>query len=528
MKIRTISIFCVITLFFSVASWRIYDIALNSDVTAAGQYTTSSLTVWEPRGNIYDRNGNKLVGTQNRYVAAVSPNLSTINEINKKLGKAATTALEMLSGGKPTVIDATADFSCDESILFRVPVRYSTDQLAAHLIGYADLSGHGVTGVELAYDDLLTAEEPVTVTYTVDATGRPLSGVEPAVSGTTDVKTGVILTIDSALQKIAEQAAPDLGTGTVIIMDPSSGDILAMASVPDYSPLNVAASLNNSSAPLVNRALASYNVGSVFKILVAAAALDGGVSAQFENTCTGSVKIGENLFGCHEYGGHGTIDMKKALCGSCNPYFISLAERIGGEKILTLCENLGFGTKRAIANNLFTAESTLPKKETVTAQPAALANFAFGQGELLLTPVDVAVMTAMIANGGYAVTPKAVGGVMLADGGVKEYYTDKPRRVISENAAKSVAEMMCAVVSEGTGGAAMPNVGGAGGKTATAEAGYKVDDQKVNQCWFSGFYPAENPKYVITVVGENGESGAKTAAPVFKRVCDGIYEAGIA
>ena len=87
---------------------------------------------------------------------------------------------------------------------------------------------------------------------------------------------------------------------------------------------------------------------------------------------------------------------------------------------------------------------------------------------------------------------------------------------------------MCAVVSEGTGGAAMPNVGGAGGKTATAEAGYKVDDQKVNQCWFSGFYPAENPKYVITVLGENGESGAKTAAPVFKRVCDAIYEAGIA
>ncbi|MBQ2420771.1 MAG: hypothetical protein II284_05150, partial [Clostridia bacterium] len=115
MKIRTISIFCVITLFFSVASWRIYDIAANSDVTAAGQYTTSSLTVWEPRGNIYDRNGNKLVGTQNRYVAAVSPNLSTINEINKKLGNAAPSALEMLSGGKPTVIDATADFSCDES-----------------------------------------------------------------------------------------------------------------------------------------------------------------------------------------------------------------------------------------------------------------------------------------------------------------------------------------------------------------------------------------------------------------------------
>ncbi len=528
MKIRAVSLFCVITLLFSVATWRIYDIISTSDKAVGGQYTTSKLTVCEIRGNIYDRNGNKLVAAQSRYVAAVSPNISTVKEINEKLGETAQAALEALSGGRPTIIEATADFSCDESILFRVPVRYSKNQLAAHLIGYADLSGHGMTGIEYAYDDLLTADEEVSVTYTVDATGRSLSGVEPIVSGTTDIKTGVVLTVDSTLQKIAEQAAPDLGKGAVIIMDPSNGEILAMSSVPDYSPLNVAASLDNSSAPLVNRAAASYNVGSVFKILVAAAALDSGVSAQFTNTCTGSVQIGENAFGCHEYAGHGTVDMKAALCGSCNPYFISLAERAGGEKILTLCEKLGFGEERTLANNFFTAKSTLPKSETLTAQPAALANFAFGQGELLLTPVDVAVMTALIANGGYAVTPSVVSGVMLADGSVNEYYTDKPRRIITESAAKKVAEMMCAVVSEGTGAAAMPALCGAGGKTATAEAGYKVDGKKVNQCWFSGFYPAENPKYVITAVGENGESGAKTAAPVFKRICDGIYEAGIA
>ena len=142
----------------------------------------------------------------------------------------------------------------------------------------------------------------------------------------------------------------------------------------------------------------------------------------------------------------------------------------------------------------------------------------------MLTPIDVAVMTAMIANGGYRVSPRLVSGIMLADGSISEYMSESPQRVISKRSADTVAEMMTAVISSGTGSSAAPTYLSAGGKTATAEAGYKSDGKAVNQCWFSGFYPRENPEYVITVLAENGLSGSKTAAPVFKLVCDGIYE----
>ncbi len=528
MKKRTISIFTAVSLLFSVASWRIYDTVRTSDIPTAGDYTAYVLRLPEIRGNIYDRDLRKLVGVQTKYVAAVSPNVSTVNEINRKLGASSDAALELLKSGKPAFIEATADFKSEESLLFELPVRYSENQLAAHLIGYADMSGHGMVGIERAYDSLLTSDNGVTVTYTVDATGRPLSGVAPSVSGTTDIKTGVILTLDSEIQKTAEQAASGLPSGAVVVMDAANGDILAMCSTPAYSPLEVGASLNDSATPLVNRALSAYNVGSVFKILVASAALDSGISQFYQNTCTGSVQIGENVFGCSEHSGHGTVDMRAALSVSCNPYFISLASAVGGDEILELCKNLGFGDTRSLANGISSAAGTLPKASTLSLQPAALANFAFGQGDLLLTPVDVAVMTSMIANGGYAVKPRVVSGVMLADGSVTKYHTDKQRRVINETVANTVADMMRAVVLDGTGAAAMPENGGAGGKTATAEAGYTANGKKVNQCWFSGFYPAENPRYVITVLGENGVSGGSTCAPVFASICNSLYKLGIA
>lgn len=527
MKKRAISLFTVVTLLFSLSSWRIYDIISSADTAVLSQQMSYTLTVVEPRGNIYDRNMRKLVATQSKYIAAVSPNVSTVNEINRKLGDSATAALELLKSGKPSAIEVTSDFSAEESILFSVPVRYSDDQLASHIIGYTDASGHGVTGLEYAFDDLLSSEDAVKVTYTVDATGRPLSGVAPIVSGTTDIKTGIVLTLDSAVQKAVEQAAPELGTGAVVVMDAENGDILAMSSVPDYSPLNVSASLENSSSPLINRALSAYNVGSVFKILVAAAAVESGVSPSYSYNCTGNVKIGSNVFNCHESGGHGVIDMTSALSGSCNPYFISVAQKTGGDRILSLCRSLGFGERRAFADGLSAAAGTLPNADTLKSQPAALANFAFGQGDLLLTPVDVAVMTAMAANGGYAVTPRLVSGVVMSDGSLYGYRSIKPERVISEKTALSVKKMMCAVVSDGTGLAAMPDSGGAGGKTATAEAGYKIDGKKVNQCWFSGFYPADNPRYAITVLGENGQSGSATCAPVFKQICDSLNQLGM-
>ena len=524
MKKRVVALFIAVTLMFITSSWRIYDIVSDADLSAASSQMSYKLTVTSPRGNIYDRNLKKLVSQQSRCVAAVPSNISTLNEIDSKLGDYAKIAREALKSGKPTVIEAVSDFSAEQSVLFSIPIRYSDNQPASHIIGYTDGSGHGVTGIEYAFDKLLTCEEDVTVTYTVDANGRALSGVEPTVSGTTDIKTGVILTLDSSIQRLTEQAAGVIEKGAVVVMNAKSGEILALASRPDYSPLNLADALKSDSAPLVNRAFSAYNVGSVFKILVAAAAVESGIGKGATHFCSGNVKIGTNVFNCHNLSGHGEVDMTAALSNSCNPYFINLASRVGGKDILSLCKKLRFDEKKSFADRLSSVSGNLPSEEKLSSQPAALANFSFGQGELLLTPIDVAVMTAMIANGGYRISPRLVSGIMLADGSISEYMSESPRRVISERSANTVAEMMTAVILGGTGESAAPSHLLAGGKTATAEAGYKMNGQAVNQCWFSGFYPAENPEYVITVLVENGVSGSKAAAPVFKSVCDGIYD----
>lgn len=524
MKKRALSLFIAVTLMFLTSSWRIYDIVSDADLSAASSQMSYKLTVTSPRGNIYDRNLRKLVAQQSRYLAAVPSNLSTLNEIDSKLGDYAKVAREALKSGKPTVIEAVSDFAAEQSALFSIPIRYSDNQLASHVIGYTDGSGQGVTGIEYAFDKLLTCEEDVTVTYTVDANGRALSGVEPTVSGTTNIKTGVVLTLDSSIQRITEQSARSIEKGAVVVMNAKSGEILALASRPDYSPLNLADALKSDSSPLINRAFSAYNVGSVFKILVAAAAVDSGVSRSATYTCNGNVKIGTNTFNCHNLSGHGEVDMTAALANSCNPYFINLASKVGAKDIMSLCQKLRFNEKKSFADRLFAVSGRLPSEEKLSSQPAALANFSFGQGELLLTPIDVAVMTAMIANGGYRVSPRLVSGIMLADGSISEYMSESPQRVISEKAADTVAEMMTAVISSGTGSSAAPTYLSAGGKTATAEAGYKSNGQPVNQCWFSGFYPAENPEYVITVLAENGVSGSKSAAPVFRSICDGIYD----
>ena len=154
MKKRAVALFIVVTLMFLTSSWRIYDIVSDADLSAASSQMSYKLTVTSPRGNIYDRNLKKMVSQQSKWVAAVPSNLSTLNEIDKKLGDYAKIAREALKSGKPTVIEAVSDFAAEQSVLFSIPIRYSDNQLASHIIGYTDASGHGVTGIEYAFDKL--------------------------------------------------------------------------------------------------------------------------------------------------------------------------------------------------------------------------------------------------------------------------------------------------------------------------------------------------------------------------------------
>lgn len=524
---RMLSVMLAVTVMLAGTAGRLAYLMVGEERVAEAvlSQTTKTVTVTSPRGTFFDRNGQPMVNTQTRTLAVLPPTVAAVTAVTEQLsGETAAAALAKMKSGNPAVVEVPSTFSCDDALRFTVPVRYTDAQSAVHWLGYLDGSGHGVTGLEAAFDAWLSDEAPLTVTYTVDALGRPLSGLQAEVSGSAEPQRGVLLTLDNRIQRLAETAAESLETGAVLVMESSTGHILAAVSRPGFSPLNVAAALNSEGAPLVDRTLSSYNVGSVFKLCVAAAALKAGISPQRTSTCTGSVRVGDNLFHCHLHTGHGTLDMTGALAASCNDYFIELGLSVGGSAILDMGTRLGFNRAYSLADTLTAAAGTFPSAQTLASQPAAVANLSFGQGDLMLSPLHVATMVAAIANGGWLVTPTLVAGTV--ENGVTQHVREsQPYRAMTEEQAAQLRRMMLEVVASGTGQAAQPESGLAGGKTATAETGWVKDGRTIQQAWFTGFWPEEGT-YSVVVLCEDGSGGAADCAPVFKALVDAMAEEG--
>lgn len=529
MKKRMLVIMTVLTLMFVGVTGRLSYLMLGkSMVAAATAQTSKTVTVTLPRGTIYDCNMVPLTNAQTRTLAVIPPTVDAVAAVTEQLsGASAQMALEGLQDGNPVLVEVPSSFVCEDAQIYAVPVRYSANQTAAHIIGYLDGEGKAVTGIEYAYDSLLGGKEPLKVTYTVDAVGRPLSGVEPTVIGTSQARGGVVLTLDARVQRIVETVASErIEKGAVIVMESATGRLVASCSLPTYSPISVGDVLKDENAPLVNRVLSSYNIGSVFKICVAAAALKGGTTTMYSANCTGELPIGSNLFHCHLLTGHGRLGMPEALAQSCNCYFIDLGMHTGAQAIYDMCVRMGFNRAYSLAQTLTASAGNLPSLSVLKTNPAALANLSFGQGDLMLTPLHVATMVAAVANGGYLVTPSIVEGTTDGEK-IDRLEPAQPLRVLSQQDAELLRQMMCSVVEEGTGKAAKPEQKGAGGKTATAETGWVVDSKVIKQAWFAGFYP-ENGTYTVVVLRENGNGGAADCAPVFKKIVDAMAQAGLA
>jgi penicillin-binding protein 2 len=521
MKKRAAAIFTSVIFMLAVSGIRVLAVIRSDNAAAAYEQSSVTVTVTRPRGTIYDANMMPLTNSQKCYLAAVAPTQEAISALENRL-TGIDTQLKTLRSGKPAVVEVPSDFSAEGAHVFCVNKHYSEDQTAAHIIGYLDGGGAGISGIEKAYESLLGEKEPLTVRYFVDALGRPISGIEAEINGNTEDKSAVVLTVDSRIQRICEQAAEALDTGAVVVMEADTGKIRAMCSFPDFSPLDISAAANSAGSPFINRALSGYNVGSVFKICTLSAALESGISTDMQYTCTGGIGIGSNVFGCHDRSGHGTLNMQEAFSVSCNPYFINLGQKLGGSTLYDMCLKMGFNDTITLADGISTSGISLPKKSLVCDQPATLANLSFGQGELLLTPLHIAVMTAAAVNGGYRVSPRLIEATVSADGDYSLAESGAVTRIMSQSSSDTVRDMMTAVIESGTGTAAKPSQGAAGGKTATAETGWIRDGKSVDQTWFTGFYSWDGTDYVITVLAENGESGSRTCAPVFKTIADGI------
>jgi penicillin-binding protein 2 len=333
----------------------------------------------------------------------------------------------------------------------------------------------------------------------------------------------VVLTLDSRIQKLTQNAlAAGCEKGAAVVMDVVTGDILAMASLPAYDQNNIAASFASEDAPFINRAVSGYSIGSAFKVLVSTAALEAGISEGFTHTCTGLVEIDGLTFRCNNHAVHGQLDMARALQVSCNAYFIALAAEMNPAYLVSLARNMGLSTALELAPGLTTQPGNLPDSEELS-YAAAYANFSFGQGSSLATPLQMAAAVAQIANSGLSVTPRLVKGFTL-DGETlaEEVPLYSSNRVIREDTAAAMRTLMVSVVEEGSGRTAKPLQGSAGGKTSSAQTGQIVDGKEQVHAWFVGFFPAAQPKYSVAIFVEGGESGEKVAAPIFRKIADGI------
>lgn len=526
---RTIAFFSVLMLGMFLTVLMVFQISNGTELAqTAERQSDYKLTVAATRGTIYDCNLSALTGAEQKYVAAVVPGIETTAALSRVLPASRMESLyQTLSEGRPFTLQLPSKIEQEGIDIFTVQERYPDSGTAAHILGYLDGSGKGAAGIEKAYDSLLGGNKGrITVTYKVDALNHVLAGEEKQVSDTTELgKSGVVLTLDKYIQTVAEQAADRyLTKGAIVILEVPTGKIRAMVSRPSYDQNDVASVLKAQDSPLLNRAVSAYSVGSVFKLAAAAAALEYGISPDYTYTCTGGINVDGGIFHCYNSESHGTENMKQAIANSCNTYFVNLMQQVPQENFLNMVRSLGFGLSFQLAPGLSSDAGILPSLKNLSV-PRALANFSFGQGELTATPLQVAAMTNAIASGGLFTVPSLYGGTVDE----KLDYTDRTQqrqgtRVMSENTARLLQEFMQASIEGGTSREGKPDKGGAGAKTATAQTGKYVDGTELVESWFTGFFPYDDPQYVVTIFEEGGDGGGRTCGPAFKEIADELYQ----
>ena len=401
------------------------------------------------------------------------------------------------------------------------PVRdYLFGEVMSHLIGYVGevtqeelTQGYrwddviGRTGIEKAYDTRLQGELGYREVQ-VDHRGnidRVLRIIEP--------KRGMdlYLSVDSRLQRILYEGF-DERCGTGVVMNPQTGEVLSIVSVPGFPPDEfvspvkedvVSKIFRDSRRPMLNRAVHGlYPPGSVFKVVVALAALEEGViDRKTLFYCDGKFNLGNTLFKC--WSKHGWVDLSNGLKKSCNEYFYHVGLKVGPTAVIDMARRFGLGRSSGIALP-GEKKGLLPRKD-MEWYPGDTVNLSIGHGHILVTPIQIACMVSAVANGGIYYKPKLVidekgeGMVINID---KEYLD-----LVKQGLLRVVKE------PDGTGHLSYVKGLDIAGKTGTVEL-----KKGKNITWFVGFAPFENPQIVVVVVTEEGESGGLTAAPIAREV----------
>ena len=421
---------------------------------------------------------------------------------------------------------------------------YPYNSLASQVIGFCGSDNQGLDGIEAIYEEELQGEKG-RITKVTDANGGEIDGEGENYISAID-GDDLVLSIDATIQGIAEKYLKEAcidnkctDGGNITIMNPKTGDILAMAGYPDYNlnepyetiiedlkptwdSMSETEQIKEMQKVWRNKAVAdTYEPGSTFKLITASAALEEGITTtdkEGEFCCTGGINIAGVRISCWRYyNPHGSESLRQALMNSCNPVFIGLGQEIGVSKYYDYLEKFGL-LKRTGIDLPGEAGSIFLKEDKVG--PVELATISFGQ-RFEITPIQMITAVSTIANKGTYVKPRIVKQIIDSQTGeVKETPVEETEGVISKETAENVLSMMGTVVAEGTGKNAQVKGYSIGGKTGTSEDGVNTGKYVTS---FVGVAPVSDPEVVILITlynptGEGGHQGGGVAAPIGSQV----------
>ena len=527
-----------------------------------------------PRGILFDRNGLALVDNRPAFTLSLIPRemedrgtvLARLSVLLKIPLRELEEGLERVPPDSIRPVRMRRGLSLEEvtrveelklelpGVVIEVePQRvYPTSTFAAHLLGYVrEVSDEqmkqgryrrgdmiGQSGLERLLDEYLRGRDGGE-RIEVDALGRQVQVMrreEP------NPGAQVITTVDRRIQEVAERAMAGK-SGAVVVLDPRNGDILALTSSPAFSLDRFTGNLDREEwaklvrdplTPLMNRALQSqYAPGSIFKVIVAAAGLQEGSLTPMDRTyCNGQFHLGQWTFKDWKEGGHGHVDTRSALIHSCNIFFYQAGLKVGPEAIARYAQAFGLGAATGVdlvgeKPGLVPFRTGKRRADGRPWQAGDTVNMSIGQGQLLVTPIQVARMMAAVANGGILWQPRLVQRVERVNGSIA--YATSTKMIghvdLSPVVFAFLQHALSGVVNEGGTGAAarIPGIEVAG-KTGTAQSVAKSDSAKgQDHAWFASFAPAHDPEVVVVVLVERGGKGGQVAAPIARQIYQAIF-----
>ena len=549
LRFRVVSILLFFLVLYVALVSRAFQLQVVSGETLgklADRQHKASLTLYPERRFIFDRNGQKLAATIMADSVYVDPsNVEDRTKVSSNLSSILGVKRQKITGAlsnqgsfrwiarqiSPVRTERIRTLKLKGVHLVQEPRRfYPHRELACHLLGFAGLDSTGLDGLESKYDEYLKGV-PKKVVWGRDARGRKIYLSDDSGSAVDDRSCSLFLTIDSKIQYIVEsqlkKAIEDTGAkgGTVIVMDPGTGEVLAMANEPLFNPNEF--SIYPADARR-NRAVTDcFDPGSVFKPFMAAAALEEGLVTETDifDCENGSYTVGNRVIHDAQNEKFQELNLPDIIKHSSNIGSIKIAEKLGKEKFYHYIKMFGFGSKTGID---LPGESRGILRNSKDWTDVDFATIAFGQG-VSVTAIQLVTAMSAIANDGVLMKPHVVRCMVDKKGSVvKEIEPVAVRRVISPETSHRITSILTDVVEEGTGGNARIVNLSVAGKTGTSQK-FDFDlgrySAKKVEASFIGFFPAEDPQMVILVMLDEPKIhrwGGAAAAPVFKEVSEQI------